>query len=299
MDKAAPMFFEAKAFAKINISLDIVAKMPDGYHDLKTVMQSVSLHDTLEITCERGEGIRLLSNLGYIPNDERNLAARAAKLFFEYTGISGYSVAIKILKRIPVCAGLGGGSTDAASVLRALDEMFVTGLGREALEELGLKIGSDVPFCVDGGTSLAEGRGEILTDVAPLPQCSIVICKPGFSISTPSLFAKIKAENIRSRPDTAGIIESLELGSLGGIARRMYNVFEDVLPNTARDVLEIKRILLEYDALGAAMTGSGSAVFGIFEDKEAAGRAHGVLERTFRDSFIAEPVGRFSAGAAF
>ena len=292
------MFVSAKAFAKINISLDIVSKMPNGYHGLKTVMQSVSLHDVLEITCEKGEGIKLASNLGYIPNDARNLAARAAKVFFEHTCIAGYSTEIKIVKKIPVCAGLGGGSADAACVLRVLDEMFGTRLGRQTLEELGLKIGSDVPFCIDGGTALAEGRGEVLTNATPIPDCGIVICKPDFSISTPALFSKIRVEKIRSRPDTEGIIESLESGFVGGIARRMYNVFEDVLPPTAGDVHEIKKILLENDALGAVMTGSGPSVFGLFEDNEAASRAHKVLEKSFKESFVAAPVGRFSTTAS-
>ena len=290
------MFVEAKAFAKINISLDIVAKMPDGYHSIKSVMQSVSLYDTLEITCEKGAGIKLFSNLGYIPNDERNLAARAARVFFEHTGISGYSTVIRILKKIPVCAGLGGGSADAACVLRAMDALFSTGLGRQTLEELGLKIGSDVPFCIDGGTSLAEGRGERLTNLAPFPDCYIVICKPAFSISTPTLFSKIRVEKIRSRPDMAGITESIERGSVGAVARRMYNVFEDVLPSTAGDVFEIKRILLENDALGAVMTGSGPSVFGLFDDKEAAHKAQRDLAGRFKDSFVAVPVGRFSDG---
>ena len=292
------MFIAAKAFAKINISLDIVSKMPDGYHSLKTVMQSVSLHDELEISCERGEGLSIFSNLGYIPTDERNLAAKAARVFFEHTKISGYSVAIKITKKIPVCAGLGGGSTDAACVLRALDEMFETGVGRQTLEELGSKIGSDVPFSVDGGTVLAEGRGDRLTELAPFPACKIVICKPDFSISTPALFSQIKVEKIRARPDTSGIIKALERGSVGGLARRMYNVFEDILPNTARDVFEIKRILLENDALGAVMTGSGPSVFGIFENSESARRAGDILKQKFKESFIAEPVGRFSKDTA-
>ena len=233
------------AFAKINISLDIVSKMDDGYHNLKMVMQTVSLSDEITVVCEkrspdtkrssdikhssnskrssnsRGEGITIDAGLPYLPDDERNIAVKAAFVFFNHTGISGYHTQINIKKSIPVSAGLGGGSADAACVLRMLNRMFKTGLDRRALEKLGETIGSDVPFCINGGTKLAEGRGEMLTDLPAIPKSSIVICKPPFSCSTPELFRRVKCEKIRARPDTDGLIKALGDADIGGVARRM------------------------------------------------------------------------------
>jgi len=276
------------AYAKINLSLDIVSKMPDGYHNLKTIMQTVSLADEVTIECVPGEGVRVDSGLPYIPDDERNIAAKAAIAFFEYTGITGYKTHIKVTKNIPVCAGLGGGSTDGACVLRLLDKMFETKLGRQKLEALGNNIGSDVPFSITGGTKLAEGKGEVLTDLPPIPRCFVVICKPRFSCSTPELFGLVKCEKIRARPDTDGIIKALGESNLGDIARRMYNVFEDIMPRGKQEIAEIKSALLDNNALGAVMTGSGSAVFGIYDNIENAQAAYGQLTENYRDCFIAE-----------
>jgi len=282
------------AYAKINISLDIISKMTDGYHSLKTVMQTVSLGDEITIECTKddrsieGNGVTVDAGLPYLPNDERNIAAKAALAFFKQTGIPGYHTEIKINKKIPACAGLGGGSADAACVLRMLDKMFGTGLGREALEKLGATIGSDVPFCIGGGTKLAQGRGEVLTDLPVIPKCSIVICKPPYSCSTPELFGKVKCEKIRARPDTDGLIKAIGEGDLGGIARRMYNVFEDVLTHGKSDIEEIKGVLLDNGALGAVMTGSGPAVFGIFNDKSNAQNAYLQLKKEYKECFLTE-----------
>jgi len=281
------------AYAKINISLDIVSKMTDGYHYLKTVMQTVSLSDEITIECTPGEGIEGITvdaGLPYLPGDKRNIAAKAALAFYKHTGIEGYRTHIKIKKNIPVCAGLGGGSTDGACVLRMLDKMFKTKLEIKTLEALGKTIGSDVPFSIQGGTKLAEGRGEILTGLPPIPSCYIVICKPPFSNSTPELFGRIKVEKIRARPDTDGIIKSLEEGDLDGVAKRMYNVFEDVLTHGELDITDIKSIMYDNSALGTAMTGSGPAVFGIFDSKKNAVNAFEQLQANYKDCYLTEAI---------
>ncbi|MDR2665095.1 MAG: 4-(cytidine 5'-diphospho)-2-C-methyl-D-erythritol kinase, partial [Oscillospiraceae bacterium] len=178
------MVIEVAADAKLNVSLDVTRARGDGYHDVLTVMQSVGLHDDVKITCSRGGPVRIANSGGALPRDRRNTAVRSAEVFFSYTGITGWGAEIEITKRIPVCAGMGGGSADAAAVLRGLNELFSTGLDVRRMEDLGGVIGSDVPFCVSGGTALAEGRGEILTRLPGLPPCGIVICKPPFSAST-------------------------------------------------------------------------------------------------------------------
>jgi len=276
------------AHAKINLSLDIVSKMADGYHNLRTVMQTVGLSDEITIECTPGDGISVDAGRPYLPGDERNIAAKAALAFFEYTGIEGYSTHITVNKNIPVCAGLGGGSTDGACVLRLMDEMFETKLGYKSLETLGNTIGSDVPFSILGGTKLAEGRGEKLTDLPPLPFCYVVICKPPFSFSTPELFGYVKCDKIRARPDTDGLIKALESGDLGGVARRMYNVFEDVIPHGKPEIMEIKGIMLDSGALGSVMTGSGPTVFGLFDSRDNANAAYRRLIIDYKECYLTE-----------
>jgi len=284
------MKLTALAYAKLNISLDIVSKMPDGYHNLKTIMQTVKLADEITIECTPGEGISVDAGLPFLPGDERNIAVKAVKAFFEFAKLTGYQTHIKVIKNIPVCAGLGGGSTDGACVLRLLDEMFETKLERKKLELLGSTIGSDVPFSIYGGTQLAEGRGEVLTVLPPVPKCYIVICKPPFSCSTPELFGLVKCDKIRARPDTAGIIKALEEKNLGDISRRMYNVFEDIMPRGKLEILDIKSALLDNNALGAVMTGSGPSVFGIFERIENAQEAFDRLSINYKDCFLTETI---------
>jgi len=282
------MIDSAHANAKINISLDIVSKRDDGYHNLEMVMQTVDLSDEITIKCLPGTGVSIDTELTYLPRDERNNAAKAALAFFEHTGITGYSAEITIIKNIPVCAGLGGGSADGACVLRLLDRMFKTKLGRETLEEIGDTVGSDVPFCIDGGTKFGQSKGEMLTDLPPIPLSHIVICKPPFTLSTPELFGLVKCEKIRARPDTDGIIKSLEKGDIGGVARRMYNVFEDILPRGKLDINEIKGKLLDCNALGAVMTGSGPSVFGLFENKQTAKNAYDQLKKDYKECYLTQ-----------
>ena len=219
---------ELLANAKINLTLDILRKREDGYHDLQMVMQSVTLSDVLTVAPARGEQGEATSNLRFLPTGGKNLAQMAAAAFRSATGL-GSEVDVSIQKRIPVCAGLAGGSADAAAVLRAMNELTGANLSPVRLAKIGEQVGSDVPYCVLGGTALAEGRGETLTFLPPLPHCHIVVCKPSFSISTPQLFSRVNVRKIVRRPDTAGVIAALEAGDLAGVARRMYNVFEDVL----------------------------------------------------------------------
>ena len=280
------------AYAKVNLSLDIVSKMDDGYHFMKTVMQTVSLSDEITVGCAPGEGIGVDPGLPYLPGDERNIVTKAALAFYRHTGITGLFTHIRIKKNIPVCAGLGGGSSDGACVLRMLDRMFGTDLGIKALEAIGAGIGSDVPFCVAGGTSLAEGRGSILTALTPIPPSFIVVCKPPFNCSTPELFGRIRCEKIRARPDTDGMVAALQQGDLSAVARRMYNVFEDVLPRGLREITDIKYALLDKGALGAVMTGSGPSVIGLFDNEADAQLAFRHLKQSYVECYLTKTVER-------
>lgn len=282
---------EIQAFAKLNLTLDILGKREDGYHDLRMVMQSITLADTLTLEENQGEGLRVSANLRFLPTGEKNLAAAAALRFWEALGREPEDLDIRIEKRIPVCAGMAGGSSDAAAVLRALNQRAGDPFSPKELARLGERVGSDVPYCVLGGTALAEGRGEVLTPLAPLPRCWVVACKPDFPISTPELFAQADRVKLRRRPDTAGLVAALEAGDLGGVARRMYNVFEDVLPaRLYTRVAEIKNDLIQCGALGANMSGSGPTAFGLFDRLEAAQEARSCLTQRYRDTFLCETV---------
>lgn len=253
-----------KAYAKLNISLDVTSRRDDGYHDMLMVMQSVSLCDTITIDFDDSGEIKASCGLSFIPGDQRNLAVKAALVYLDAIGKNPQGMHIKLDKLIPVGAGMAGGSADAAAVLRALNRYYDRALDEAALLELAAKVGSDVPFCLNGGTALASGRGEKLESLPGMPDCEFVICKPSFSISTPELFKKLDQINLRHHPDTAGIIAALGEEDLGQIARRMYNVFEAVDDRRLRVVSAIKHQLLDAGALGAIMTGTGSAVFGVF-----------------------------------
>ena len=282
---------EVQAYAKLNLSLDILGKRPDGYHELRMVMQSISLADTLTLTEHGGEGLRVRANLHFLPTGERNLAAAAALRFWEARGQEPEDLDIAIEKRIPVCAGMAGGSSDAAAVLRALNARAGEPFSPRELAKVGERVGSDVPYCVLGGTALAEGRGEVLTPLPPLPRCWVVVCKPDFPVSTPELFAQADRVKLRRRPDTKGILAALEAGDLGGVARRMYNVFEDVMPRRLYvRVAEIKNELIQRGALGANMSGSGPTAFGLFDRREAAEEALAALRERYRDTFLCETV---------
>jgi len=282
---------EVHAFAKINLTLDILRKREDGYHDLEMVMQSVSLYDTLRIVpVVQDKGVSITSTQRFIPNDERNLAVKAARAFFESTGnMIGLDMALT--KRIPVCAGLGGGSADAAAVLVALNDLTGAGLTTRQLMALGEKVGSDVPYCVMGGTALARGKGEVLTELPPLPSCYVVLSKPDFSISTPELFSRVDLKKMICRPDTTGLLEGLRQRDLKQVARRVYNVFEDILPPRQRAMVDgIKQLLIHHGALGAAMTGTGSAVYGLFAAEQEANDAYSALSSRYQETFLTQTV---------
>lgn len=277
-----------KAYAKINISLDVTGRRPDGYHEMLMVMQAVTLCDEVSITLTEGVKSRAECSLHFVPSDERNLAVRAANRFFERVGIKNTGAHIVLKKNIPVGAGMAGGSTDAAAVLRGLNKLTDARLSSAELHVLAAEIGSDVAFCIAGGTQLASGRGEVLSPLPPLPDCSIVICKPDFSISTPELFRKLDSVKLRCHPDTAGICAALEAGDLGGIVRRMYNVFEDVPDRRRSAIAGIKSAMLDSGALGSIMTGTGSAVFGIFDDPDTAKCACDRLRHDYEHCFLAK-----------
>lgn len=297
---------EILAHAKLNLTLDVLGKRPDGYHDLRMIMQSVELADVLELNYNDTKELRVSTNLHFLPNNEKNLAAQAALRWYECGVVqepgkwdmedlkrsfifNGLDITIE--KHIPVCAGLAGGSSDAAAVLRALNLMEDACLSPEVVASIGALVGSDVPYCVMGGTALAEGRGEVLTPLPPLPKCWVVLCKPEFSISTPALFAKIDSVRLRCRPDTQGAIAALEAGDLHGAARRMYNVFEDALPERQRTrVNDIKNALIQCGALGASMSGTGPTAFGLFDDKALAQEAQERLADFGGEVFLTQTV---------
>ena len=286
------MTITESAWAKLNLTLDILGKRPDGYHDLRMVMQSIDLKDTVSVTFKERQGITLVTNLNYLPRDNSNIAVKAAELFFRETGVAPVGLTIRVDKHIPVAAGMAGGSSDGAAVLRILRRALAPDLPEAELEAMALQVGSDVPYCVRGGTALAEGRGEVLTDLPALPACSFGICKPSFPISTPELFAQVRLRRLRCHPDTAGISAALSAGDLAGVCRRVYNVFEDVLPRKYREVGEIKRQLMDLDAAAACMTGSGPTVFGVFTDEAMARRALEQLRQEYPQTFLTRPVGR-------
>jgi len=280
------------AYAKLNLTLDVLGPRPDGYHDMRMVMQSVDLTDSLSVAERDRPGISVCTDLRYLPRDEGNLAVKAAVRFFEGTGLPKPGLSITLAKRIPVCAGMAGGSSDAAAMLRLLRRAYAPGLTGGQLEALGAQVGSDVPYCVRGGAALAEGRGELLTELPPLPPCWFVVCKPPFSISTPELFACIRGRRLRCHPDTAGVVAALGQGDLEGVAVRLYNVFEEVLPRRFAAVFELKGRLLELGAMAASMTGSGPAVFGLFRTEDAAHDAWEALCENSLKAFLCRPTGR-------
>ena len=259
------------AKAKINLTLDVLGKREDGYHDLKMIMAEIPLADTVTLTKQNEITVR--TNLSFLPKNDKNIAFRAAKLFFEETGLNG-GVAIQIDKKIPVSAGLAGGSTDAAAVLHGLNELYETNISLEQLQQMGNKIGKDIPFCLQGGVALAEGTGERLTTLPGLSHCFIVLIKPKhINVSTKDVFTSLQASRIELHPDTTGAIRSLEQGDIHGLSRRMYNVLEEVTVKKHPLIAELKSVMLEEGALGSVMSGSGPSVFGIFDSLQSAENA--------------------------
>ena len=280
------------AHAKVNLTLDILRRRPDGYHDLEMVMQSISLHDVVTVCAETGSG-EIIVHAGRedLPSGQSNIAWKAADAFFRTTGLPNNGVEITIEKNIPAAAGMAGGSADGAAVLRALRDLLCPDMPGERLEEIGSQVGSDVPFCVHGGTALAEGRGERLTDLPSMPDCTMVICKPDFGLSTPKLFGRVRVDALQQRPDHPAMKAALAAGDLPGVAGALCNVFCEVLTDDERrEIDHIRQVMLEGGALNAVMTGSGPTVFGLFDAAAAAQPAADALQKEYTQVFIAEPV---------
>ena len=281
------MEMKRDAPAKVNLALDILGRRGDGYHEMRMVMQTVSLCDTVTVE-ETAEGFSLQTDGDFIPAGKKTLEQQAAEAFFRSAGL-----AVMLEKRTPAYAGMGGGSADVAALLRLLRDRYCPAMEDGELERIGLTVGSDMPFCVRGGTALAEGRGEVLTDLPPLPPCAFVLCKPDFGIPTPTLFARVDGAELTNRPDVGGMAEALAAGDLEGVAARLGNVFEEVLPPEYGEVFRIKERLRELGALNAAMSGSGPTVFGMFRRREEAERAAAVLKAAYAQTYVAEPVKKF------
>ena len=278
------------AFAKLNLTLDVLGKREDGYHDLQSVMQTVSVRDDIEIDVGTGKPWKLICDKEGIPCDERNLAWKAAKVYCEALNKDPDGLEIRITKRIPSGAGMGGGSADAAAVLRALNNHYGNPLSIMALAELGAEVGSDVPFCVVCGTAMCEGRGERIRKLPDMPDCIIVVCKPEFSVSTPELYKKIDEVTIANRPDNRAMESALLAGDLEKVAHGLCNVFDPVVTADHLELNYIKSIFHQYGAVGYQMTGSGSACFAIVSEFEVAAVICGMLKDTYPNVFICKPV---------
>ena len=278
------------AYAKVNLTLDVLGKRDDGYHDLQSVMQTISLRDDIEIDIGTGKPWTLLCDKEGIPTDERNLAWKAAKVYCEAMNKDPNGLEIRITKRIPSEAGLGGGSADAAAVLRALNDHYGNPLSIMALAELGARVGSDVPFCVVGGTAMVEGRGERLRMLPAMPDCVFVVCTPDFSISTPELYKKIDERAIAKHPDNRAMESAILAGDLGRVAENFCNVFDPVVTEEHLELNYIKSIFNSYGSVGQQMTGSGSAVYCVVPEFEFAAVICNMLKENYPNVYIAKPV---------
>ena len=278
------------AFAKLNLTLEVLGKREDGYHDLQSVMQTISVRDDIEIDIGTGKPWCLKCDKEGIPCDEKNLAWKAAKVYFDAMKKDPDGIEIRITKRIPSEAGMGGGSADAAAVLRALNRHYGEPLSIGALAELGAQVGSDVPFCVVCGTAMVEGRGEKLRKLPDMPDCIFVICKPDFSVSTPELYKKIDRCTIGKRPDNQAMESALLAGDLEKVCQNIYNVFDPVVTADHAELNYIKSLLHQYGAAAYQMTGSGSAVFAVVSEFEIAAVLCNMLRENYPQVFIAKPV---------
>lgn len=265
---------QLKALAKINLGLDVLRRREDGYHEVKMIMQTIGLHDDLEIRKTKTSGIQVKTNLYYLPTNENNLVYKAAKLLMDEFQIRD-GVSIQLKKRIPVAAGMAGGSSDGAAVLWGINQMYGLGLSMQALMERGVRLGADVPYCIQRGTALAEGIGEKLSVLPPMPKCTILIAKPGISVSTKFVYENLHANDLKpeQHPDVDSMIEAMRQKDLGLLCSRMGNVLETVTIPAYPVINEIKRTMMDNGAIGSMMSGSGPTVFGIFDSPVAAKQA--------------------------
>lgn len=267
-----------KALAKVNLGLDVLRRREDGYHEVKMVMQTIHLYDQLMIR-RTERGIHLFSNLSFLPTDESNLAYRAARLLMDEFHLTE-GVEIHLEKRIPVAAGMAGGSTDAAGVLYGMNEMFSLGLKRTELMQRGLTLGADVPYCIMRGTALAEGIGEKLTSLPPMVKCPVVVAKPHISVSTKYVYEHLQLNGDTQHPDMDGLIRAIRGKNLHEIAAHMGNLLETVTVERYPEIARLKDMMRQEGALNALMSGSGPTVFGLFEEPETARAAASVLRRS-------------------
>lgn len=276
------------AHAKINLSLDVLDRREDGYHTLQMIMQTIQLHDNIKIE-EIPSGVEIICNAPYVPNNSSNIAYKAAEAI-----INGYSISagvrITIEKKIPVAAGLAGGSTDAAAVLKGINTLFDLGIEQAELMQLGKTIGADVPYCIMGQTALAEGIGEKLTPLAPLGNIPVILVKPRIGVSTAWVYKNLKLDKVSDRPDTAAVISALNTGDIKRIAGNMRNVLETVTIERYPLIQKIKKDLLRLGALGSLMSGSGPTVFGIFESREKARYAFNRLRNSKHECILTQTV---------
>lgn len=258
---------QMKAYGKVNLGLDVLRRREDGYHEVRMIMQTVQLYDKITMEERHREGIELETNLPFLPVNENNIAYRAARMLMEEFHIPG-GLNIKIEKHIPVAAGMAGGSTDGAAVLYGVNQIYQLGLTKRQLMERGVRLGADVPYCIMRGTVLSEGIGEILTPVASMPDCHILVAKPPISVSTKYVYEHLKLDSVKRHPDIDGMIKALEAGNLKGVADSMENVLETVTIPEHPEIEAIKDVMRSGGALNAMMSGSGPTVFGIFDDEE-------------------------------
>lgn len=284
------MQIKVNAYAKINLLLDIINKRNDGYHDLFMIMQSINLYDTVTVTETKTRKITITCNIDDIPLDEHNIAYKAAAQFFKDTKIKNKGINIDIVKRIPHAAGMAGGSADGAGVLVALNELTGADLSIDELCKIGVKIGADVPFCIKGGTLLAQGIGDILNKVKPLRKCFILIAKPDCSVNTAYAYRQFDECGKAHTPDKLGMLYAMQSRELKSIAEKMENVFEQFI--AVDNKVEIKSIMRNHNALGVCMSGSGPTVFGIFENKEDANNALNEIKPLVKDIAVTIPVSK-------
>lgn len=269
---------QLKAYAKINLGLDVVRKREDGYHEVRMIMQTIKLFDKLTFRLLQEDEIRIKTNLGFLPVNEDNLVYKAVKLIKDKYNIDK-GLEIDLFKCIPVAAGMAGGSTDCAAALIGASKMFGLHLSKQELMELGVKLGADVPYCVLRGTALSEGIGEILTPLPPMPDCHILIAKPPISVSTKFVYENLKANELESHPDIDGMVEAIKEGSLQGITDRMENVLETVTIPANPVIEDIKKCMKDNGAINSLMSGSGPTVFGIYDSEEKAEQTREIIRQ--------------------
>lgn len=274
-----------KALAKINLGLDVVRRREDGYHEVRMIMQTIHLYDRLDIKRTKESGIQIQTNLSFLPVNENNLIYKAAKLLMDEFSITD-GVSVKLDKRIPVAAGMAGGSTDAAAMLFGMNRLFSLGLTKRQLMERGVQIGADVPYCIMRGTALAEGIGEELSPLAPMIKCPVLIAKPSISVSTKFVYQNLKLDDATIHPDIDRLIDDIRAKNLYDIAAHMGNVLETVTIPNYPVIDEIKKHMLSHGAVGAMMSGSGPTVFGLFDDEATAKKAY----KAMRSSHLARQV---------